>query len=258
MDCPDLPPGQDGDFLLTEENAVGGGHGGRQKALPFQPDKGALAIALKEVRHLAGVLVHVGLHRHAVLRRRLEHRPEQLFADGGGRGDGVDGLQEAGEGAFHGPQAVHRRRDGRGPKALGAEGIVVGHDAEAAPEPRRLIDAGVNLRVLSPRVHKAGGAAGDHLYRRQLGAEAGALLVQTALKGDVDPLPNDGLLVQKPPPEELLAGVEMAVYQAGHPEKAGAGENRLRLVGALVLVHNVQDFTVLDGYGLSGNHGHVR
>ena len=48
----------------------------------------------------------------AVLRRRLEHRPEQLFADGGGRGDGVDGLQAAGEGPFHGPQTVHRRRDG--------------------------------------------------------------------------------------------------------------------------------------------------
>ena len=39
----------------------------------------------------------------AVLRRRLEHRPKQLLADGGGGGDGVDGLQKAGESALHGP-----------------------------------------------------------------------------------------------------------------------------------------------------------
>ncbi len=89
---PHLTPGQDFDFLLAEEDAVWGGHGGGEQTLLFQPEEGALAAALDEVRYLAGVLVHMGLHRHTVLCRCLKHRPEQLFTDGGGGGNRINGL----------------------------------------------------------------------------------------------------------------------------------------------------------------------
>ena len=52
--------------------------------------------------------------------------------------------------------------------------------------------------------------------------------------------------------------MEVPVHQAGHPKEMGTGEDRLRLIGAGILVHNIQNPAVLDGDGFPGDDHHIR
>ncbi len=52
--------------------------------------------------------------------------------------------------------------------------------------------------------------------------------------------------------------MEVPVYQARHPEKVRAVQDRIRLVGTGIPVHDIQDASIPDGDGLPASDSHIR